>query len=169
MSEQDAGNYACEAENSVSKETSKPETLSVEVLSLDFMKAGQSCFKVYLCSGRKTEPGPEVDEEAAGVGDHKLKICPNKMVEEQSLVKDLQEEDAFHREQRSIPLHVGPFHPGICPQPQVERNTHCMSMVGEQVGPIQAAAAFLLSVHCQNENDEGVIYSVVRTIPKESE
>ncbi|XP_036723787.1 Fc receptor-like protein 6 [Balaenoptera musculus] len=29
-SEQDAGNYACEAENSVSKETSKPETLSVE-------------------------------------------------------------------------------------------------------------------------------------------
>ncbi|TKC48416.1 hypothetical protein EI555_001968 [Monodon monoceros] len=37
---------------------------------------------------------------------------------------------------------------GICPQPQVERNTYCMSM---------------------NENDEGVVYSVVRTIPKESE
>lgn len=120
------------------------------------MKAGQSCFKVYLCSGRKMEPGPELDEEAAGVGDHELKICefyhlctchkaslvsiarvflpthlwvrelkakqhstaislpgPNKMVEEQSLVKDLQEEDAFHREQRSVPLHVAilPPHP----------------------------------------------------------
>nr|XP_033716302.1 Fc receptor-like protein 6 [Tursiops truncatus] len=30
MSEQDAGDYTCEAENSVSKETSKPETLSVD-------------------------------------------------------------------------------------------------------------------------------------------
>lgn len=41
--------------------------------------------------------------------------------------------------------------------------------VGEQVGPIQAAAALLLSVHCQNEKDEGVVCSVVRTVPKESE
>ncbi|TEA38034.1 hypothetical protein DBR06_SOUSAS27910026, partial [Sousa chinensis] len=30
MSEQDAGDYTCEAENSVSKETSKAETLSVD-------------------------------------------------------------------------------------------------------------------------------------------
>ncbi|XP_028019666.2 Fc receptor-like protein 6 [Balaenoptera acutorostrata] len=161
-SEQDAGNHACEAENSVSKETSKPETLSVEgprvlsaptsinwlvpwlpasllgmtviaaallgyfrpwrktVLSLDFMKAGQSCFKVYLCSGRKMEPGPELDEEAAGVGDHELKIWP-------------------------LPPRNLPPAPG-----------------GEE-------HPLYVNVHCQNENDEGVIYSVVRTIPKESE
>ncbi|XP_066895430.1 Fc receptor-like protein 6 [Kogia breviceps] len=76
MSEQDAGNYACEAENSVSKETSKPETLSVD----------------------------------------------------------------------------GPLPPwNLPPAP------------GGEEHPLY------VNVHCQNENDEGVIYSVVRTIPKESE
>lgn len=39
--------------------------------------------------------------------------------------------------------------------------------VGGQVGSIQAA--FLLSVHCQNENDDRIIYSEVYTTPNEND
>ncbi|KAB0394730.1 hypothetical protein E2I00_017353 [Balaenoptera physalus] len=102
-SEQDAGNYACEAENSVSKETSKPETLSHQL-------AGS------------------------------LAAC----------------KPAWHDGH-------------CCCTSRVFQTLEKNRSVGEQVDPSQAAAAFLLSVHCQNENDEGVIYSMVCTIPKESE
>ncbi|XP_029082765.1 LOW QUALITY PROTEIN: Fc receptor-like protein 6 [Monodon monoceros] len=96
MSEQDAGDYTCEAENSVSTETSKAETLSVD--------------------------GPRV---------------------------------------LSAPT---------------SNNWLVPWLPASLLGMMVIAAALLgyfrpwrKTIHCQNENDEGVVYSVVRTIPKESE
>ncbi|XP_061039225.1 Fc receptor-like protein 6 [Eubalaena glacialis] len=124
MSEQDAGNYACEAENSVSKETSKPETLSVE--------------------------GPRVLSAPTSIN-WLVPWRPASLLGMMVIAAAL----------------LGYFRPWRKTGPLPPRNLP--PAPGGEEHPLYVNAAFLLSVHCQNENDEGVIYSVVRTIPKESE
>ncbi|XP_059997839.1 Fc receptor-like protein 6 [Lagenorhynchus albirostris] len=118
MSEQDAGDYTCEAENSVSKETSKPKTLSVDgprVLSV-------STSNNWLVSWLPASLLGMMVVAAAFLG--------------------------YFRPQRK----TGPLPPRNLP-PATGGEEHLL----------------YVNVHCQNENDEGVICSVVRTIPKESE
>ncbi|XP_059780314.1 Fc receptor-like protein 6 [Balaenoptera ricei] len=118
MSEQDAGNYACEAENSVSKETSKPETLSVE--------------------------GPRVLSAPTSIN-WLVPWRPASLLGMTVITAALL---GYFRPWRK----TGPLPPwNLPPAP------------GGEEHPLY------VNVHCQNENDEGVIYSVVRTIPKESE
>ncbi|XP_068394703.1 Fc receptor-like protein 6 [Eschrichtius robustus] len=118
MSEQDAGNYACEAENSVSKETSKPETLSVE--------------------------GPRVLSAPTSIN-WLVPWRPASLLGMTVIAAALLR---YFRPWRK----TGPLPPrNLPPAP------------GGEEHPLY------VNVHCQNENDEGVIYSVVRTIPKESE
>ncbi|XP_024606615.1 LOW QUALITY PROTEIN: Fc receptor-like protein 6 [Neophocaena asiaeorientalis asiaeorientalis] len=118
MSEQDAGDYTCEAENSVSKETSKAETLSVD--------------------------GPWVLSAPTSIN-WLVPWLPANLLGMVVIAAALL---GYFRPRRK----TGPLPPQNLP-PATGGEEHLL----------------YVNVHCQNENDEGVIYSVVRTIPKESE
>ncbi|KAB1260668.1 Fc receptor-like protein 6, partial [Camelus dromedarius] len=83
-SEQDAGNYTCKAENRVSEETSKPETLSVDAKPAESSQQEEDFSVIYaelVQSGLFEEYGlpvaqagderDEEDEEEAGMGQEK--------------------------------------------------------------------------------------------------
>ncbi|XP_030615378.1 LOW QUALITY PROTEIN: Fc receptor-like protein 6 [Delphinapterus leucas] len=118
MSEQDAGDYTCEAENNVSKETSKAETLSVD--------------------------GPRV-LSAPTSNNWLVPWLPASLLGMMVIAAALL---GYFRPRRK----TGPLPPQNLP-PATGGEEHLL----------------YVNVHCQNENDEGVVYSVVRTIPKESE
>nr|XP_031545105.1 Fc receptor-like protein 6 [Vicugna pacos] len=138
-SEQDAGNYTCKAENRVSEETSKPETLSV---------VGRSCPATGSEPSKPAGSGLGKLLESGAGGRHRL---PRRI---------------SHVNNCLLPPGLTMTEPLIGFPPQGPSG-HLGLGVGEQVGPFQAAS--FLSAHFENGEDAGVVYTAVRTTPKKSE
>ncbi|XP_057583320.1 Fc receptor-like protein 6 isoform X2 [Hippopotamus amphibius kiboko] len=118
VSQQDAGNYSCEAENAVSKETSKPGTLSVHGL------------RVLSAPNSSNWLVPWLPASLLGV----MVIATALLV-------------YFRPWRKTGPLPAR----NLPPAPDGEQH------------------ALYANVHYQKENDEACIYSVIHTIPEESE
>uniref|UniRef100_A0A8W4FJ77 Fc receptor like 6 n=1 Tax=Sus scrofa TaxID=9823 RepID=A0A8W4FJ77_PIG len=117
-SERDAGNYSCEAENSVSKETSKPGALSLDGLPVLSAPTSSNGLVLWL--------------PASLLG---LMVIAAALL-------------GYFRPWRK----TGPLPPQDLP-PEAGGEQHLLN----------------INFHCQNENDDGIIYSEVYTTPNEND
>uniref|UniRef100_A0A8D1DUC5 Fc receptor like 6 n=1 Tax=Sus scrofa TaxID=9823 RepID=A0A8D1DUC5_PIG len=160
-SERDAGNYSCEAENSVSKETSKPGALSL--YGLPVLSAPTSSNGLVLWLPASLLGLMVIAAALLGY------FRPWRKTGQQSSVllsrRERRHKNSSARVCSQTPALVqccplGPLPPQDLP-PEAGGEQHLLNINCKDLQQDQ--------VHCQNENDDGIIYSEVYTTPNEND